>query len=269
MNQAPLCKISNVFVLNFCRTCDHELWLPPDQLFVDRSRLSKHALQGLSPLHKGLLVALQQDQWYCVTGWQSWGYHSHATDLAAERAPPDRSANVGETPATRAAPSYPPARRYDMPAQSSGPRSGPYQSQRPHQRPYPGSDRGQSFRPPYRHPQARAHAQDEHLEPWEDRRTRLNSLRQQPSWRSTSGEPSGSARRAEQPEVAPPGLLASRSPAFGSIPEHRARPGAHESAARSPHDTDRGTFRQTSDLPQQQLSAQAHQEHPGQIMGFA
>lgn len=214
---------------------------------------------------------------YCVTSWQSWGYHSNAADLAAERALPERPANVREARATRAAPSYTPARVYDRPAHSPGPRSSPYQSQRPHPRPNPGSDRDQRFRPPHQHPQARGHAQHEHLEPWEDRQTRLDGGRHQPKLRSASAESSRAPWRAEQSETAPPGVLASRSPAFGKLPDDRAPPQAHESpqcsaqdtGARLVHDADKGKIRRTIDIPQQQLRTQWLQDHSGGFLGFA
>ena len=246
---------------------------------MERNHLLQLALQGLHPLHNGLLVALQQDHLFCSTKWQSWGYHSHAADLGAEKGHPDRSANARIARPPRPARFEGPARGHERPHHSPGPgpRSGPYQSQRPHQRPYAGPDRGQSFRPPHQHPHARGHAQHEHFEPWEDRRNRLNYSRQQPNWRPAPAGLSAAARRAERSEVTPPRLPASRSPAFGGSPNHHAPPRAHEPPVRLPHDTgaqwprdmDRGNFRRPSDLPQQHLSAPVHQEQTGIVLAHA
>ena len=95
-------------------------------------------------------------------------------------------------------------------------------------------------------PHARAHVQQEILEPWEDRRHRLNGGRQQPNSDPASAASFPAAQRAEQPGVRAPRVSASRSPAFGG--RFDARPGTHESrerlpndtAAQVPHDADRG-----------------------------
>lgn len=228
-------------------------------------------------------MALQQEYLFCSTNLQSCGYHSHATDskgLAEQKAHSGRPASAGVSRPPRPTHFEVPARGHERPHHSPGPGpgNGPFPSHRPPHRLYPGSDRGGSFRPPSQHPHARAHIQQEDLEPWEDRRHRSNGGRQQPNWNPASAASFPAAQKAEQSGVREPRISASRTPAFGGRSDDHARPGTHESRERLPndtaaqvaHDADRGRARwTTSEVPTQHSSTRKLHEHAGRLLGCA
>ena len=226
---------------------------------LDTSPLLQHGVQGLSALHQGLFVALQQDCPCCITVWQSLGYHSNAAEsksLGQDTGHPKHPAGAGILRGPQTPRSQTPARSHERLDRNSspGPSSSPFQSQRSPQRPPIRSPRGQSYKPSNQH---------ECWEPWKGRTNRLNGTNQRPQWTPASAELSAGPQRA-QSEKGPPVLSAARSPAFGAGPEHHAHPRGHEAPVRPPHNADEAKVRLASDTSaKQQLSAPAQQGAAG------
>ena len=133
-------------------------------------------MQGLSPLHEGLLVALQQDHLWHTTDCQSRGYRSNFEE---PRSRPAAQLSHTEHPRESRLPgsvrrdrSGGPARRPEL--YDTWPST--YHRNSLPQRPSPSTDSSQNCRPPVAPPSHRTDA-DEQLRPWENRRHASNGER--------------------------------------------------------------------------------------------